>query len=317
MRLGLAIPVLMLAMWLASARVRAEGTAPNDQRCRHDVLDLQIALDRAGFSPGEIDGRAGALTRRAVAAFQAAQSLPVTGRADCATWQRMATGDTLSMYTITEQDVAGPFVEHIPRELPDQAKLPALGYTSALEGLAEKFHTGPALLRKLNASSRFVSGETILVPNVAIPVTNDRTAKSSERPDVTVTVSKERASLTVTGGDGRILMFAPVTVGSERDPLPLGTWKVTGIQYDPTFFYNPDLFWDADPSHAKAKIPPGPNNPVGLVWIDINKEHYGLHGTPEPSRIGYTESHGCIRLTNWDVVKLAGLVKPGTQVVFE
>jgi lipoprotein-anchoring transpeptidase ErfK/SrfK len=112
-------------------------------------------------------------------------------------------------------------------------------------------------------------------------------------------------------------MFAPVTVGSEHDPLPLGTWKVSGIQHDPTFFYNPDLFWDADPSHAKAKIPPGPNNPVGLVWIDINKEHYGLHGTPEPSRVGYTESHGCVRLTNWDAVKLAGLVKPGTRVVFE
>jgi lipoprotein-anchoring transpeptidase ErfK/SrfK len=223
------------------------------------------------------------------------------------------------MYTITPSDVTGPFVERIPVELPEQAKLPALGYTSPLEALAERFHASPALIRKLNPSSRFDAGETIAVPNIT---TDEKTAKVpaaklAERPDVTVTVSKESGSLTVTAADGAVVMFAPVTVGSERDPLPLGTWKVTGIQHDPAFFYNPDLFWDADPSHAKAKIPPGPNNPVGLVWIDINKEHFGLHGTPEPGRIGYTESHGCIRLTNWDAVKLAKLVKPGTRVVFE
>jgi len=111
-------------------------------------------------------------------------------------------------------------------------------------------------------------------------------------------------------------MYAPVTVGSERDPLPVGQWKVVGVSWNPTFNYNPDLFWDADPSHAKAKIPAGPNNPVGVVWIDLSKEHYGLHGTPEPRMIGKTLSHGCVRLTNWDALTVAALVRPGTDVFF-
>jgi lipoprotein-anchoring transpeptidase ErfK/SrfK len=122
--------------------------------------------------------------------------------------------------------------------------------------------------------------------------------------------------LTVTDGTGHVLFYAPVTTGSEHDPLPIGEWKVNGIQHDPPFHYNPDLFWDAEPKHAKATIPPGPNNPVGLVWIDISRPHYGLHGTPEPSAIGRTASHGCVRLTNWDALKLASLVRPGTHVVF-
>jgi lipoprotein-anchoring transpeptidase ErfK/SrfK len=307
--------LLIVAVCVAGpTSVRAQASAPGDRHCGHDVLDLQVALDRAGFSPGEIDAREGALTRRAVAAFQATQSLPATGRADCATSERLSQADTLVMYTITPSDVAGPFIDRIPAELPEQAKLSSLAYTSPLEALAERFHASPTLMKKLNGGRRFVAGETIMVPN---DIADDKGAKPSERPDVTVTVSKESGSLTVTAADGAVVMFAPVTVGSERDPLPIGTWKVTGIQQDPTFFYNPDLFWDADPSHAKAKIPPGPNNPVGLVWIDINKEHFGLHGTPEPGRIGYTESHGCIRLTNWDAVKLSRLVKTGTRVVFE
>lgn len=112
------------------------------------------------------------------------------------------------------------------------------------------------------------------------------------------------------------MFYAPVTSGSEHDPLPVGAWAVTAVQHNPTFNYNPDLFWDANPAHSKAKIPPGPNGPVGVTWIGLNKEHYGIHGSPEPGLIGRTTSHGCVRLTNWDAARLAGLVKKGTPVVF-
>jgi lipoprotein-anchoring transpeptidase ErfK/SrfK len=132
---------------------------------------------------------------------------------------------------------------------------------------------------------------------------------------LTITVTDRSKTLEVHNGAGELVFHAPVTVGSDNDPLPVGEWKVNGVSRNPTFNYNPKLFWDADPAHAKAKVPAGPNNPVGVVWIDLSKEHYGIHGTPEPSRIGYTESHGCIRLTNWDAMRLADLVAPGTKVV--
>jgi lipoprotein-anchoring transpeptidase ErfK/SrfK len=101
-------------------------------------------------------------------------------------------------------------------------------------------------------------------------------------------------------------------IGSAHDPLPLGNWKIQGVARNRSFHYNPQLFWDASPKHEKAKIPPGPNNPVGVVWIDLSKPHYGIHGTPEPSKIGKTQSHGCIRVTNWDAEALAQAVSPGS-----
>jgi lipoprotein-anchoring transpeptidase ErfK/SrfK len=128
-------------------------------------------------------------------------------------------------------------------------------------------------------------------------------------------VTDRSKTLVVENAAGQIVFHAPVTVGSENDPLPVGEWKVNGASRNPSFNYNPKLFWDADATHAKAKIPPGPNNPVGVVWVDLSKEHYGIHGTPEPSRIGYTESHGCIRLTNWDAMRVADLSSPGTKVI--
>jgi lipoprotein-anchoring transpeptidase ErfK/SrfK len=220
----------------------------------------------------------------------------------------------------------------------EKGKLSHLGYSSILEALAERFHSTPALLQQLNAGVTFAAGSEIQVPNVepmAIPEPKpkeaaqkpkepaQKTAPAAQaqpaapaKPDVVVTVSKRTSALTVTDAGGRVVFYAPVTTGSQHDPLPIGEWKVNGVQLNPTFRYNPDLFWDADPAHTKATIPPGPNNPVGLVWIDISKEHYGLHGTPEPATIGRTQSHGCVRLTNWDALKLAGLVKPGVRVVF-
>src|SRR3954447_19768951 len=298
-----------------------------------DALRVQVMLDRSGFSPGAIDGKMGANTRKALELFnssgmQQPPSLPST-----------------RTYHITAQDVAGPFIPQLPSDMIESAKLPALGYTSVVEALAERFHTTPAFMQQLNPGVNFAQDQEVQVPNVepmVLPTgtmavlepkpagqngeshtasqptgTSGTQPSSIQKPDMVVTVSRSASSLTVTDSTGRIVFYAPVTTGSTHDPLPIGEWKVESIWFNPKFHYNPELFWDAEPTHTKATLQPVPNNPVGVVWIDLSKEHYGLHGTPEPATIGRTQSHGCVRLTNWDALRVAALAKPGTPVVFK
>ena len=293
----------------------------------NDAIKIQVLLDRANFSPGEIDGSIGSNTERALAAFQQAQNLQPTGQPDPDTLAVLDPNgaEPTITYTIQPEDVQGPFTEKIPTDWMEMAKLKSLDYTSAAEQIGEKFHSSPNLLKRLNPNAQFIAGEEIVVPNVLGEENSTQTQTQAQsqpkskqqKNDIKVVVSHDNSTLEVLNGSGEILFYAPVTAGSEQDPLPLGTWKITGVNKNPEFQYDPKLIRNSKPSDTKATLAPGPNNPVGVVWVDIDKEHYGIHGSPEPSKIGKTESNGCVRLTNWDIERLSKFVKTGTTVIFQ
>lgn len=300
-----------------------------------NILHAQVILDHLGFGPGILDGRSGQSLTAAVRGLQEARGLKVTGVIDPATLavlHRYRALRPVRTLAVGAETMRGPFVDPIPKDLNAQAKLSTIGYRNPLEKLAEMFHTTPELITALNPGVTTIKTGTMLrLPN-ALP--GSRAYPADWKPEWRQTlnmlnvdprqpqadhlvVDKSEGVLKVYGSGNRLVAQFSATMGSEHDPLPIGRWKIYGNDTNPKFHYNPDLFWDAKKGDDAAMLPPGPNGPVGVVWIDLSKEHYGIHGTPEPQTIGRTESHGCIRLTNWDAARVALMVKPGTPAIFQ
>ena len=275
------------------------------------LLKAEVLLDRANVSPGVMDGRMGENVRNALKAYQQMHGLDVSGDLDQATWNSLTGGDkapVLKTYTLTQQDVAGPWSANVGEDFVKMSQQPALGYTSSKEMLAERFHMDEQLLVALNPNADLTKAGTQIT--VVDP-------GQATLPEVkSIDVDKAKAEVIAYDADHKPVGVFPATVGSTTRPSPKGTWKVNGVSQNPDYRYDPTkLTWG--PKHAgKLHIPPGPNNPVGVVWIALSAPDYGIHGSPDPHVIGKTASHGCVRLTNWDAEELSKSVKPGVKVTF-
>ena len=291
----------------SQAQEEAQGKAPDPA-----IVRAQILLDRARFSPGVIDGLGGDNTRRALAAFEQANDLKSDGILDAEVFAKLVSatqGKVLADYTLTAEDVAGPFLGDRQLTMETMAELDHVGYRTALEGLAEKFHMTEDLLKSLNPGVDFTKAGT---PLVVTAVEED----SLEGEIAEIQISSEERSVRVLDASGKLLAFYPATIGSSARPAPKGELEVINLAADPNYTYDPQRvsFGRGD---QKLIIQPGPNNPVGGTWIGLSRDTYGIHGTPDPSKVGKTFSSGCIRLTNWDAAQLATKIRPGIKVVIQ
>ncbi|HEY2090475.1 MAG TPA: L,D-transpeptidase [Thermoanaerobaculia bacterium] len=280
------------------------------------VLRAQVYLDRIHYSVGSLDGRWGRNSAITTWWFQRARGMTPTGDMDQQTFQQLASeagyAPVVKQYTVTDDDLKGPFVS-IPSSVYDQQNLKCLCYETVREELGEKFHSDPDFLDILNPDVKWhdlQAGTTIVVPNV-------RDAFTTDQKDIAkVVISIAGNSFNAFDANGRIIFHAPTTLGSGYDPSPSETVHVIKVTPMPHFHYDPTLYHEVPDSDPDAHLPPGPNSPVGVVWMALSKEHYGMHGNPEPESIGYSSSHGCVRLTNWDAEEVSHRISEGVEVSF-
>ena len=297
-------------------QINTQGMAGEGDRAaiKRQLIRAQVILDRRHLSPGVIDGATGSNLRRALQAFQAASGLPVNGKLDAATWDKLVASDVAPVvrdYTIVVADIAGPFAAPvIPGDYAEMAKRPDMTWTSATEALAERAHMDEALLAAMNPGADFGTAGTVLL------VTD--TGRADLPAVAEIRVDKAQNKLTALDAAGKVVAVYPATVGSSERPAPKGTWAVRTVAPAPSYTFDPSrlTFKAKGGGNEKLTIKPGPNNPVGSTWIDLTRDTYGIHGSPDPRLIGKAASHGCVRLTNWDAHELAAAVKPGTKVVF-
>jgi lipoprotein-anchoring transpeptidase ErfK/SrfK len=327
--------MLLLTCWVAPAvaapdaaainNAEFKGRVPDEDRIHPVVVKAQVLLDRAHFSPGEIDGKLGENAEKALKAFSDSKGLAVGKQIlTSEVWGALlatSPDPVVIDYKITEKDLKGPFLAKMPAKMEDMKDLKSLDYTSPREALAERFHMSEALLDALNPGRKFdEAGQTISVvntlPKEAVAKPKQAGSKQAMPIAARVEVNKEAQTVKVLGKTGELLAFYPATVGSDEKPTPSGVLKVTSIDARPNYRYNPDYKFKGVKSKESFTIQPGPNNPAGTHWIGLSSDSYGIHGTPYPAKISKSESHGCVRLTNWDVDRLAKLLKKGTEVAF-
>lgn len=283
---------------------------PTTFTAREDVAGMQILMDRAGASPGVIDGKFGSNVDKAFEAYRQLTGTNLKSTDTAAIKEALAAsgGDPFINYTITPEDAAGPFVASVPADYSQKAQLDHMSYTSVPEMLAERFHMDETYLRSLNPQANFSRPGTIVrVANIGKPATT-----KVQR----IIADKGLKQVRAYDAEGKLVAAYPATIGSSDTPSPTGTHAVSRVALNPNYTYNPKLNFKQGDNDKILTIPPGPNGPVGSVWIALDKPTYGIHGTPDPSKIGKTESHGCVRLTNWDAQELAKLVSPGVTVEF-
>ncbi len=310
------LPAFILAPFAAMAQPTPEaisdaqysgGPLPDGQSAIAVVV--QVLLDRAGISPGVIDGYRGPMSESALRAFETREGMSADGVMDQAVWEALGGPGhepVMQSYTITEEDAAG-LSDTLPEDYAELAELDQLGYTSVAEKLAERFHMDEGFLRDLNSGASFAPGETITVAAPGADVSAE-VARIEVRKDVTRVAAFDAS--------GRMVANYPATVGSGQLPSPSGTHEVTAVAIDPTYTYDPDKNFKQGDNDKVLVLPPGPNGPVGSVWIDLSKPTYGIHGTSEPDSLFQSQSHGCVRLTNWDANELAQMVGQGVTVEF-